>query len=192
MRNYRKAVMASGLYVLAALGAHADPSGFGTQLETLMTPEQYQAAGLDKLSPAEREALYRWLQHYTDAPEAQLEAAPDTTPPAPAITATTSSLPDKGAQATAATRAENFGLPDPVDPAAAAYQLHATIVEPFRGWSGKTVFYLDNGQIWQQRSSGRHTYTGDDNRVIINQNVLGFFEMRLLASDRSIGVKRVK
>ena len=43
-----------------------------------------------------------------------------------------------------------------------------------------------------QRSSGRHTYTGDDNRVVISKNAMGFYEMRLLDADRSVGVKRIK
>ena len=54
------------------------------------------------------------------------------------------------------------------------------------------MFYLDNGQIWKQRTPGRHTYTGDDNQVVISENRMGFYEMRLIAVDRSIGVKRLK
>ena len=83
-------------------------------------------------------------------------------------------------------------MPDPVDPEKAAYQLHAIIEEPFRGWSGKTKFKLDNGQIWQQRVSGRYTYSGDDTRVVISVNGFGFYEMELLAAGRSVGVKRIQ
>ncbi len=34
-------------------------------IEALMSAEEFRAAGLDKLSPAEREALDRWLLRYT-------------------------------------------------------------------------------------------------------------------------------
>lgn len=88
---------------------------------------------------------------------------------------------------------KNFGLPEPreEDPEE-RFKLHATVKEPFKGWSGKTVFYLDNGQVWRQRVSGRYTYMGEDNRVVISKNRLGFYEMRLVDADRSVGVKRVK
>jgi hypothetical protein len=40
-------------------------------VRTLMTPEEFRAAGLDRLSPAEIEALNRWVVRYTakDAPD---------------------------------------------------------------------------------------------------------------------------
>ena len=40
-------------------------------VRTLMTPEEFEAAGLGKLSPAEIEALNRWVLRFTvkDAPE---------------------------------------------------------------------------------------------------------------------------
>lgn len=128
----------------------------------------------------------------TAAPAATSAPAPA---PAPAPAAVPAAEPTIAAskQASAATEEANFGLPEPrVENPEERFQLHATVKEPFRGWSGKTLFYLDNGQVWKQRTSGRHTYTGDDNRVVISQNRFGFFEMRLLAVDRSVGVKRVK
>lgn len=150
----------------------------------------------------------------TPMPAAVAPAAvtPDTAPaPAPAAAAAAAAAPAPASapapaavpaaepaiaaskQASAATEEENFGLPEPrVEKPEDRFQLHATVKEPFRGWSGKTLFYLDNGQVWKQRTSGRHTYTGDDNRVVISQNRFGFFELRLLSADRSVGVKRVK
>jgi hypothetical protein len=229
MHKFSKALMAGSVYMLLSVGTHADTNNVGADISALMTPEQYKAAGLDKLSAAEREALYHWLQHYAGkpatTPAAALPAATATgsTKQAAANTTAAKAMPEPvapdsvsvAAQSAAVAAAtpppaaekiqannegqivspaidENFGLPDPRDEAEAAYQLHATVQEPFRGWSGKTVFYLDNGQIWKQRTSGRHTYSGDDNRVVISENRMGFFEMRLIAVDRAIGVKRLK
>ena len=97
------------------------------------------------------------------------------------------------AQPIPAAEDKNFGFPEPpVDSLEDRDALHARILPPFRGWSGKTVFKLDNGQVWKQRTSSRHTYTGDDTRVVIRKNSWGFYEMRMLAADRSVGVKRVK
>jgi hypothetical protein len=207
--------------MLVSVAAQADTADTETGIKSLMTPEQYKAAGLDKLSASEREALYYWLQQYAGKPGAQLLVTPTAAEPAAAATsaqavtntAASKSLQEPAAsiptqavavapavsaqasneeQAASAALEKNFGLPDPQDEAEAAYQLHASVKEPFRGWSGKTVFYLDNGQIWKQRTPGRHTYTGDDNQVVISENRMGFYEMRLIAVDRSIGVKRLK
>jgi hypothetical protein len=234
MQHFQKSLIASGICMLVSVGAHADTTDTAASIKALMTPEQYQAAGLDKLSAAEREALYHWLQQYAGKPAVQVLATPTGAHPAatpatastaqPVTNATAPENPQEPAapatapittqsvvgaaavaplpvttsqtsnEVPAATAAleKNFGLPEPVDELEAAYQLQASVKEPFRGWSGKTVFYLDNGQIWKQRISGRHTYTGDDNRVVISQNQMGFYEMRLLAVDRAVGVKRLK
>ena len=74
----------------------------------------------------------------------------------------------------------------------AKHVIVANIKPPFKGWDGNTVFYLDNGQVWQQRLSGRVTYQGEDTAVEIKKNFLGFYKLHHLASGRSIGVSRVK
>ena len=72
------------------------------------------------------------------------------------------------------------------------FELTATIKQPFKGWSTKTYFYLDNGQVWQQRSAGRYYYSGDDTAVSITKNMLGFYVMEHTATGKTIGVKRIK
>jgi hypothetical protein len=126
-------------------------------IEQLMSPEQFRAAGLDKLTPAERAALDAWLVNYTAVE-------------APAM------LRDNQA----------------VQEAEQAHEINTTIRQPFRGWSGETVFYLDNGQVWRQRLSGNLAYYGDDTKVVIRKNFLGFYKMTHLATGKSVGVSRVK
>lgn len=55
-------------FVLPAAAALADER---PDVRTLMTPAEFEAAGLGKLSPAELEALNRWVLRYTakDAPQ---------------------------------------------------------------------------------------------------------------------------
>jgi len=207
MNKTYEALIATSFSALLSVCAQAADNDAGARIEALMTPQQYRAAGLDKLNAAESEALYQWLRTFRGVPAAaQAPAAAATSPAATAsgVSSATGTGATAGAvtaaplpaadnpQATAQALEQTFGLPDPIDTAKAAYQLHATIREPFRGWSGDTVFYLDNGQIWKQRTKGQHVYTGDDNRVVISQNALGFYEMRLIAADRSVGVKRIK
>ncbi len=126
-------------------------------IEHLMTAREYQAAGLDKLSPAERAALNRWLISYT------VDEAP--------------AMRSANAEVKAADK---------------AHVIAATIRQPFSGWRGDTVFHLDNGQVWRQRLPGHHAYNGDDTRVTISKNFLGFYQLTLTATGKSIGVSRIK
>ena len=71
------------------------------------------------------------------------------------------------------------------------YFLVSAIDGSFEGWSGSTIFRLKNGQIWQQRLSGKWKYNKQSPNVRIKKNFFGYFVMRV--DDRkSIGVKRIK
>lgn len=71
------------------------------------------------------------------------------------------------------------------------YFLVSAIDGNFEGWSGSTIFRLKNGQIWQQRLSGKWKYNKQSPGVRIKKNFFGYFVMRV--DDRkSIGVKRIK
>ena len=145
----------------------------------------YDSAGLEKLSEAEQKLLLDWIRQL-NCEAIAVEHQPGSS--AAAVSAKEAGTKEQKQDPTA--EIENFGIPMPAHDNTKTLQ--AAVKEPFRGWSGKTVFYLDNGQVWKQRVSGKYTYGGDDNRVEISQNRWGFFEMRLVAADRSVGVSRVK
>jgi len=72
------------------------------------------------------------------------------------------------------------------------FEVESRIMGDFKGWTGKTVFRLENGQVWKQRLSGRYPYRGPANpKVVISRNWLGFFKMTLVDIDKSIGVSQV-
>lgn len=72
-------------------------------------------------------------------------------------------------------------------------EITARLSEDFDGWEGKTVFRLDNGQIWKQRNDGRYRYRGPASpQVRIDKNWLGFYKMTLIDEDRGIGVTRLR
>ncbi|MGA0735548.1 MAG: hypothetical protein ACO3PC_08730 [Steroidobacteraceae bacterium] len=131
-----------------------------------MTPAEYARAGLDKLSPEERRILDEWIARYTGREVEQTVA-------------------DKVAEVR---RLEVAAQPKKLT----ADRIVATITPPFEGWSGKTTFTLDNGQVWKQRLEGRYRYSGTDTRVTIAKNFFGFYVMTLEATGRSIGVERVR
>ena len=71
-------------------------------------------------------------------------------------------------------------------------EITARIKQPFDGWSGTTVFPMEDGQVWRQRLSGRYRYTGDDTDVIIRKNFFGYYIMELTATGKKVGVSRVR
>jgi len=88
-------------------------------LQKAMTPEQYEAAGLSKLDPAERAKLDEFIKNYVAVSNERV-----------ATTAV-----DKAVK-------ENKVQPPEV--------IQSRIVGPFTGYTGTTVFTLENGQRWAQ------------------------------------------
>lgn len=72
------------------------------------------------------------------------------------------------------------------------FRIEARILPPFTGWTGQTLFRLDNGQVWRQRIKGRYMFSGDDTRVVITRNLLGFYNLKLEATGRAVGVEPVR
>jgi len=79
-----------------------------------------------------------------------------------------------------------------VQAAVTEFRMEARIMPPFTGWTGQTLFRLDNGQVWQQRIKGRYMFSGDDTRVVITRNALGFYNLKLASTGRSVGVEPVR
>ncbi len=137
--------------------AQAQESTSFPGVEALMTAEEYKAAGIDKLSAAERKALNRWLVRYT-AEDSEVMRNTD----------------------------------EEVLQAVVDQEIVSVIKQPFKGWSGETVFKLENGQVWQQRRRGNYAYRGSNPEVRITKNFMGFHRLEMLESGKSVQVKRLK
>lgn len=72
------------------------------------------------------------------------------------------------------------------------FRIEARILAPFSGWTGQTLFRLDNGQVWRQRIKGRYVFDGDDTRIVITRNLLGFYNLTLVSTGRAVGVEPVR
>lgn len=171
-----------------------------------MTADERSATGVERLSVDEVEALNRWLSQQlgesftapsatdtataTKAPEPVIEmATPKGTvvahDDAPAQNAAIEAeVARRVAQELAAARADDQAVE-------VSEPFEARVLGGFTGWSGKTVFTLDNGQVWRQRHDTRYRYQGRDNRVRLEPNFLGFWEMTVLSTGRSVGVRRI-
>ena len=145
-----------GLLLPAGIAGAQDKGSF-PGVEALMTAEEYKAAGLDKLTPAEREALNRFLIRYT-AEDSEVLRNTD----------------------------------EEVIKAVEESEIVSAIKQPFKGWSGETVFRLENGQVWQQRRRGNYKHSGSDTQVRISKNFMGFYRMEMLDNGKSVQVKRVQ
>ena len=153
-----------GLLAVNAAEAKDTPA-----VKTLMTPNDYSKSGLDKLSDAERAHLSEWVERYREGavigPEVHKKPSQMTT--------------------------EEKVVHKEKKAKERATQIVAKVVPAFKGWNGKTLFRLDNGQTWQQRTTGKLRYSGADSTVTISQNALGKYVMKHQGTGRAIGVVRV-
>jgi hypothetical protein len=70
MNAYRNALMLSLLLILGSVaGVSMAQEDSGTSIQQMMTPEEFKAAGLDKLSSEELQKLDAWLQGYRQTTE---------------------------------------------------------------------------------------------------------------------------
>ena len=109
--------------LLAALLLVAAPAAAQQAIEAEMTPEEFKAAGLDKLSAEELARLNAWLNRTIDAEAGKAAASAK------------KQVEDENRGFF------NFGSSEPVT---------GRIVGEFRGFSRGREYTLDNGQVWRQ------------------------------------------
>ncbi len=126
--------IAAALAVAGPLRA-ADPPGFSGSLQ----PAERAAMGLDRLTPAELAALDAAVEAYRRAGET---AAARQAAQTAVADYRQREEPKRVARAVAEVRREQSR--------AHPERIEAMIAGSFSGWNGRTVFELDNGQVWQQ------------------------------------------
>lgn len=192
----RAPVRALAWFMLLAAGGlvWADNPMFNG-IETEMTAPEKAASGVDQLSPEQLKALNAWLANRFGG-QRSANAQPPT--PAPATAPLTgdadleasidAEVARRVAQEVAAVKQEMKQADESVEQ---SEPFEATIQGSFTGWGSKTVFPLDNGQVWRQRSGSQYRHTSGDSRVRFHQNFLGLWQMTVLSSGRTVGVRRV-
>lgn len=133
-------------------------------VKSLMNADEFDRTGLNKLSAEELKALDTWLIKYS-----------------------TQDVPVLAKDVPALQQAVTDAAKDVADAPVSGH-----IQGEFKGWKGKTVFKLDNGQIWKQRQDGVYLADLKDPAVRIEKNLMGFFELEIVESGKRIGVKRLK
>jgi hypothetical protein len=78
------------------------------------------------------------------------------------------------------------------DDDSAVEEIESRIIGEFTGWSGGTVFRLENGQVWRQSGQGRFVYRADSPVVTIRRAALGSYRLRVAGLNRTITVRRIE
>lgn len=74
----------------------------------------------------------------------------------------------------------------------AAREIQTRMAGVFTGWTGRTVFRLDNGQVWQQVEPGVFSVSLDSPNVTIRKGRLGAFYLGVEGYGSQVKVKRLK
>lgn len=164
-------------YLLSALALliPCAEAQISTPIEDSMSPQERQATGVETLNPAQLEALNAWLQQHgasASTTDTQEPAATAAITPAAAPVVTTEAPADRWGKREEAT------------------DVVSRITGTFTGWSGNTVFNLDNGQVYQQRRPGSWKTQLTDPEVTVGRGFMGVLELEV--DGHSIGVKRLR
>lgn len=163
-----------------------------------MTPEERAAAGIGDLSPSQQQFLDAWLRKRFET-EPTVVGAPPLEPGESALVSGGASEAAAQAQAIEAEVerrvAEELAAAKAVeaeDEKLMNEPFEAMVTGSFSGWNGKTVFALDNGQVWRQRTgSSRYRHTRGDSKVRFKRSFIGLWTMTVLSTGRSVGVRRI-
>lgn len=172
-------------------GAQASEPG---SIEDMMSAEERLKSGVDTLTAEQRQFLSDWLrENYARNPAKVVSSpatVPDTSPQQPASNeATADTIEDEIDRRVAARLADNRASEK--KPASDS-SFEARLTGNFTGWSGKTVFRLDDGQVWRQRSAANYRHRSTDMRVKFKKNWMGGWEMTVVSSGKTVLVSKVK
>ncbi len=172
---------AAAVFALACAAQPALAQVAGADLQTQMTPEQFKAAGLDKLSGKELSALNAWLQGKVQAESSQAaeQARRET---AQQI----EKAKEEGRQEVIVKNRGffDFGSSEPIT---------GHLVGRFDGFGKGNTYTLDNGQVWEQSEAaslaGVHK-TGP--AVSIKPGIGGVWSMKVEGYNTTAKVRRIK
>lgn len=161
-------------------------------LEREMTAAEQARAGLDRLSPEQRAALDDWLRQRFAA-----DSVPAVSTAPAASSAASGNAPSAAPTPAPSAMSASQALNDPSQMGFAHYsgerqEFSTRIVGSFRGWSGRTLFRLENGQVWQQSESGSYELTLDNPEVRLRPKAMGSWMLVLKHNNRGVRVRRVE
>ena len=177
------------MMLLGVLLLGANRCAWAENIEEAMTPDEFKAAGLEKLSADELARLNAWLQRSAAAPAASAEAI---AAPAPTPAPVASKPVDNGPHILAKYRKDDPKLADE-DSAKEIDEINSRIVGYFEGWRKGTVFKLENGQHWRVTDDRRFDGPSLDGPMAhIKSAFMGSWLLKIEGYNRAARVQRVK
>lgn len=143
-------------------------------LQQQMSPTEFKAAGLDKLSAQELATLNRWLQGKVEAATTQ------------AVAAVREEAREQGRQEVIVKNRGffDFGSSEPIT---------GVLQGEFRGFGKGRVYVLDNGQEWEQTDSTSVVGVRKQSpKVSIKPGVMGVWYMKVEGVNSQPKVRRSK
>jgi hypothetical protein len=173
------------------LGAQASEPG---SIEDMMSAEERLKSGVDTLTAEQRQFLSDWLrENYARNPAKVVSSpatVPDTSPQRAASSEATADTIEAEIDRRVAARLADNRASEKKPASDSSFE--ARLTGNFTGWSGKTVFRLDDGQVWRQRSAANYRHRGTDVRVKFKKNWMGGWEMTVVSSGKTVLVSKVK
>lgn len=173
------------------LGAQASEPG---SIEDMMSAEERLKSGVDTLTAEQRQFLSDWLrENYARNPAKVVNSpatVPDTSPQQAASSEATADTIEAEIDRRVAARLADNRASDKKPASDSSFE--ARLTDNFTGWSGKTVFRLDDGQVWRQRSAANYRHRSTDMRVKFKKNWMGGWEMTVVSSGKTVLVSKVK
>jgi hypothetical protein len=142
-------------------------------LKDQMSPEAFEKAGLDKLSTEELAYLSNWLAGKVEEEKEKVVAE---------------IIPvgdDRFGAAEKIQRNVDRIRPEPKE-------LSSRIIGSFSGWSGNTVFELENGQVWKQIERDKFSVRLQDPTVTVEKGLFGAYFLKVKGFGSRVKVKRLK
>ncbi len=165
------------------------------RIEDLMSESEMALTGVDRLTSDQKQALREWLEVFVDqdAKFAAKEYAQRKKEQTRARKSQKKS-PNKRGWIFRREAEKDDQAEENQDSSNRFSKNEAKMVGDFSGWSGKTTFILDNGEVWQQRraDSVRRTKRITNPEVRITKNLMGYYVMEIPAAKVKMPVTRIK
>lgn len=97
-----------------------------------------------------------------------------------------------GSTADEAGEARRFGLAEKATTDSGPEQVVSRYLGEFRGWSGNTVFRLENGQVWRQAQTGRMHWVAAGPLITIRRTPIGTYWLSVEGVNARVRVRRVE
>ena len=174
MRFSRLRLLASAAVLLSLANPGLAQRVVDGDLQQQMSPAEFKAAGLDKLSATELATLNRWLQGKVEAATTQ------------AVAAVREEAREQGRQEVIVKNRGffDFGSSEPIT---------GVLQGEFRGFGKGRVYVLDNGQEWEQTDSTSVVGVRKQSpKVSIKPGVMGVWYMKVEGVNSQPKVRRSK